>query len=398
MSLSHKTLKSVGLLLLVGTLAIFVSGLLSQNVSYPELREVSGTMWSFDAYATYFESLAEEKGGGYAFEVLKQAELAPNTDLHLLGHVVGDVLYKQKGIDGMHVCTQDFRNACSHSIVVGLFTERGVDALRDIADACRNAPGGSGAYTMCFHGLGHGVLAYTLYDFEKAIPLCEKTGTELYGNREAIECIGGMVMELVGGGQHDVRAWEKSREVYLSDSDPLYPCNAAFIPENARAICYTYLTPHLLQFAGGDLGNPTETDFKNAFDYCATLSNDFQNRDACVGGLGKEFVVLAHNRDIRNIGSMTTNEIIQTHEWCSLAGETPDQHSCRLTALRSLFWGGENDPNASFLFCENAPFSFQTKCYAELTTLVAQYLKGDRGETLCRRLPIANQNFCLAEL
>jgi hypothetical protein len=119
---------------------------------YPEADSIGKNVSSFQKLSDRFTSLAQAKGGVYAFDVLKIASLPPNTDLHLLGHVVGDILYKQKGVAGMLDCTQDFRNACSHAIVIGTLNEFGPSkGLSLIHDACAKAPGGSGAYTMCYH-------------------------------------------------------------------------------------------------------------------------------------------------------------------------------------------------------------------------------------------------------
>lgn len=392
------------LLPLVIVFAVFLAGVLfftngptGFSPLYPEREEISGTEWTFDRYADYFETLAQEKGGVYAFEVLRRAELSPGTDLHLLGHVVGDELYKQKGIDGVYDCTQDFRNACSHSIVVGLFTERGMAALDEIADVCRTAPGGRGAYTMCFHGLGHGVLAYTLYDFKEAIALCEKTGTAEYGNREYAECVGGQVMEFISGGAHDRDAWARARPNYFNDENPLAPCDTGLIPDFVKPICYTYLTPHLFEVAGADLGAPTPDDFQKAFTYCNLLpKDDAINRDACYGGFGKEFVVLAGARDIRDIGSLKENEISRVHEWCALSDTALGQGSCTVSALRSLFWGGENKPDASFAFCASAPDTLRNTCYTELATAIGFFFEKQplQRNLLCARIPETNRTWC----
>ena len=368
-------------------------------ITYPELANVSGTDWAFDEYADYFENLARDKDAKYAFNVLRVAKLQPGTDLHLLGHVVGDILYKQKGIDGIYSCTHDFRNACSHSIVTGLFAEKGIDALDEISDVCRQAPGGKGAYTMCFHGLGHGVLAYTLYDLTKAVSLCEKTGTAEYQNREYAECVGGEIMELISGGQHDENAWRAKRPTYLSTRNPLHPCDSDIIPDFVKPICYTYLTPYLFEVAGADLGAPTPENFREAFTYCNLLpKDDTINRDACYGGFGKEFVVLAGARDIRDIGSLHEEELALVHEWCGLANDTLGEGSCTVSALRSLFWGGENNPDASFAFCSTVPDRLKDACYGELATAIQFFLGGqpEKG-TLCGRLPEAYRSFCLAQ-
>ena len=163
---------------------------LSPNqAQYPELAQINGSNASFQEITDYFTKLANTKGAAYAYEVLKRTQLSAGTDYHLLAHAVGDVLYKQQGINGIKVCTNDFRNACSHSVVIGIFRKDGLKALPAIAKACKEAPGGKGAYTMCFHGLGHGVVAYTEYDMEEAVKLCKKTGTKEYHQQEYIECV-----------------------------------------------------------------------------------------------------------------------------------------------------------------------------------------------------------------
>jgi hypothetical protein len=79
--------------------------------SYPELSQIQNHQASFDDLKKFFQTLAKQKGAEYAFNVLRVATLPPNTDMHLLGHVVGDMLYLQQGAKGINICTQEFRNA-----------------------------------------------------------------------------------------------------------------------------------------------------------------------------------------------------------------------------------------------------------------------------------------------
>ncbi len=320
--------------------------------------------FSFQEISRYFQTLAQGSGGEYAFVALAKASLPPNIDLHLLAHVVGDELYKQQGLRGISICTDDFRNACSHSIVIGVLLEKGEAALSDIANICRIAPGGNGAYTMCFHGLGHGVLAYTDYELDKAIPLCKKTGTEEYNNREYVECIGGTIMEMIGG-VHDRVVWLEKSKKYFKKYNPLYPCNASFMPDEVRPICYLYLTPHLFESVGGNLGNPTSKDFEKAFILCDVLPMGI-NREACFGGFGKEFTVLANDRDVRTIEKMNNQQLKTVYEWCTLAKKEDGILSCIDSSVKSLYWGGENEEAVVIQFCnlmvipEHKQFCFET--------------------------------------
>ena len=374
------------------------------NMSFDVNNFESRYFASFNDLKDYFQELAKEKGADYAFEVLKKADIPPNTDMHLLGHAVGDILYKQKGLDGIKICTEDFRNACSHSIVVGLFSDNGEGALPEIAQACRQAPGGSGAYTMCFHGLGHGILAAVGYDLPKAIGHCSAFGTREYGYQEKAQCNSGTIMEIIGGGGHDRELWAKQRVKLLSIKDPLSPCNTNLIPEDSKYLCYSYITPYIFEAVGADLGSPGPSDFEKAFKYCNKIpQSDKPNRDACFGGFGKEFIGLVRGRDIRknSIANISNDNFKTVYEWCKLANNKDGTAACLLHAMDSLFWGGENDVNISLNFCslfDDDPF-YQGSCYRHLVGAVFFYIKDPQYiNNFCQKLPAEHKDFCLSQI
>jgi len=373
----------------------------SDKKARPEIEYLQvSALQSFGELAKYFSDLAKKRGGAYAYEILKAAPVPPGTDMHLLGHIVGDVLYGQEGLDGIKVCTHDFRNACSHTIVIGLLLEQGESAFPQIAETCYQSPGGSGAYTMCFHGLGHGVLAYTAYDLEKAVELCEKTGTPEYGYEEASQCISGTIMETLSG-VHDQEVWARQYKKYLKEDDPLYPCSAQFIPEYARYMCYVYLTPHLFEAAGAILANPTPYDYKKAFPFCNEIPvSDTKNRDACYGGFGKEFVVLAQDRDIRNVDAMTDEQMGNVYKWCLLADNKDGVISCIEHATNSLYWGGENNRGTAIRFCRLLRSAdHQEACFINLIGAVQTYIRDpDYKKEFCEELPDSYRGKCQQHL
>ena len=373
------------------------------GILYPEISDFKNKqLLSFKDISEYFIEIAENRGAGYAFEVLKMTPIPPNIDMHLMAHVVGDILYAQKGIDGIKVCTHDFRNACSHTIVIGLFIEKGDTALPEIAETCYEAPGGSGAYTMCFHGLGHGILAYTGYDLEAAVELCKKTGTARYNNEESSQCISGAIMEIING-VHDRELWRVEHEKYFKEDDPLYPCSSEFMPGEAQSLCYLYLTPHLFKVAGVDMGFPTSADFEKAFPLCERLPvSDLRNRDSCYGGFGKEFTVLSLGRDIRvsSIEKVTNEQLARVYDWCLLAKKREGITACLLHAMQSLYWGGENDRRIATRFCSvlRDPY-YERSCFMDLTGAVSYYIKDqDYRREFCQELPASYQEACEEKL
>lgn len=363
--------------------------------TYPEIAQINGSPASFQEVTDYFTKLANTRGAVYAYEVLKRVQLSAGIDYHLLAHAVGEILYKQQGIEGIKICTNDFRNACSHSVVISIFRKDGVKALGQISDACKKAPGGKGAYTMCFHGLGHGVLAYANYNMEEAVKLCERTGTKEYNQQEYVECVGGITMEMANG-VHDVKLWQKMYPVYFSKDDPLSPCDRDFIPDLVRPQCYVYLTPSLFEAAGATDDSPTASQFDTAFTYCDRIPlSDPASRDSCYGGFGKEFIVLSQGGDIRQMETLTKEQLQLVNNWCLLADYPDSIRSCLTQAGNSLYWGGENSWDASVSLCGVVSSDQKKDCYKNIMSAVSYY-SDDPGDkkAFCQALPNSFQEEC----
>jgi hypothetical protein len=190
--------------------------------------------------------------------------------------------------------------------------------------------------------------------------------------------------------------WESQKPKYFKANDPLFPCDGEFVPDEVKAICYMHLTPHLFEAAGGDLGALTPKIFGTAMKFCNAIPESrTDERDACYGGFGKEFIVLAKSRDIRDVGSATAESLKPVRAACAEAGDVRGEHMCNQNALNSLFWGGENNPDAAFNYCSIATGDAVQGCYADLIGNIRFYLGGTpKGAALCDRLPAEYQNSC----
>lgn len=377
---------------------VFLGGLFLYvtRVPYPEVLDLEGNTMTFKQLSNYFVNLANDKGAVYSFDVLKRADIPANTDIHLLAHGVGDVLYEQQGIKGILACTDDFRNACSHQIVINALVQEGPTAFPSIADTCRLAPGGKNAYSMCYHGLGHGVLAYNGYDLGKAMDMCNLSGPKA-GN-EAVECMGGAVMEMMAG-VHNVNVWKKQSLKYFDETDPLAPCDRKVVLKEAKHICYIYLTPHLFKAAGVEPGKtPTDKQITKATSFCAPLSGS--DRSACYGGFGKEFAPMANNKDIRTIGSITDSGLRKILHWCSAIGVKDGINVCIVEAMRSLYWAGTVDPGIAARFCTLADaIGYGKSCIQTFVGAVGYYVSDrDYRSDVCASLPATYNEMCRLKL
>lgn len=366
----------------------------SAGDSFPEKKELNDKkIQGQKNLEDYFAKVAEKKGGAYAYNLLKVAKLPYPSDLHLIAHAIGYVLYKQQGANGIKVCAADFEYGCSHSIVIGLFEEKGIKALPDIIQACKNAPGNN-SYASCFHGVGHGVLVFVGFNLPKAIDLCKEMRTGSY-SVEYSECVGGASMEMIDGGIGDPPTWAKESPKYLLANDPLAPCDQPYYPEEVRGICYTYLTPHLIDASGTSWGNPDPAFFPKAFSFCKAIANPMQ-RDSCFGGFGKDFPLVTNNRNIETFDGMTDGQFANLFYWCSASNDSHATDVCLSYALGTFYWNGANSFTVPLHLCRVIPDKqHQSACYDNLINLIA----GNPGtapyfRSFCSSLPIDFQTTC----
>ncbi len=347
--------------------------------------------------SVFFVDIAEEQGAVYAYELLQKITFPPHIDQHLMGHVVGDELYKQEGLSGMQYCTDDFRNACSHTIVIGALLEHGMKVFNEVNDVCHLAPGGTGAYTMCFHGFGHGVLAFAEYDMAKAVELCQKAGTREYFNQESNECIGGAVMEMKDG-IHDEAVWSLQKDKYVNPENPLSICQADYMPEEAKERCYSYITPYLFDAGGADGGLPTPDIFADSMAFC-DLEPNSQYRSLCYRGFGKEYVVLAVDYQISLLENANGDQLQKNLDWCNLADDDGGALECKKEVVNSLYWGGENDYAVSLRYCALWPEDIAQNCYETLYRNAKYYVHDEHyyGQ-LCSDSPLERQQLCYSML
>lgn len=380
------------ILVLGAVIGLFVY--LQSQSAYPELTEIQQS-WKFDEYKDFFVALAQKKTAVYAFDVLRHVEVPSTVDIHRIAHAIGYVHFEQKGLSGIYGCTDEFRNACAHAIVVQALITQGTQALTDVAKVCSEGPGGVGAYVNCFHGVGHGLLAYFEYDYENALVTCEKVydiavalRPEITTERLWQECVGGVTMELTQG-EHDKDAWGTAKDVYMPASDILMPCNAEYVSDEVRSICYAYLKPRFLEAAGATRGVPSPDAYPKALAYCKMIPTDeFGSRDGCYAGFGSAFAYFA-NGDARTLERMSDSAIRNVHEWCSFADDARGERVCSLSALDVIFWGAQSDSPASISYCLLAPdVESKNTCFTALISYAqGSFETQQKLDTFCKKLP-----------
>ncbi len=329
---------------------IFTSQSATADSSLAQHNKYFATNPSFGELVIYFQDLSHEIGADKAFDVLIYGDLPSDVDTHLVGHAVGDILYEQKGLLGMSDCDSNLGYACTHSIVIQALLQQGPSVFDEINEICESMEV-AGSYPLCFHGFGHGVLAYADYELPDAIEFCGKVGTEKYQSYEEVECLGGAIMEMKEGF-HNPDLWEERGTKYLSDENPLLMCQSDYMPEEYKRMCYIYITPFIFDTVSG-VGWPDPNKFAEAMSYCDVL-DDPKHRDGCFGGFGKEYITLVHGRDVRLIEETTPKQHQTINEWCALASDMAGVRSCVRNAMYSTYKAGAIDHNVTVSLCNEA--------------------------------------------
>ena len=170
------------------------------------------------------------------------------------------------------------------------------------------------------------------------------------------------------------------------------------MPDEAKYFCYTYITPFIFDAAGMTRGQADASVFEKSFTYCAAVPEE-ENRHVCYAGMGKEFVVLAQNRDIRRIDQMNDEQLQKVIGWCDLAYNEEGVQACLNEAQNSLYWGGENDYGVSVRYCGLLEGSKATGCYENFFENVSFYeSSAETKKEICTAIPEVYQSECIATL
>lgn len=145
----------------------------------------------------------------------------------------------------------------------------------------------------CLHGLGHGLMIATGLNLPIALDVCSRLTR--WWDRDA--CRGGAFME-------NIQSSYGFTSIFLSDDDPVYPCN--WVPTGEKRRCYQIVTSRIL----GTVGDSWE----RTADACAEVESAFVGW--CFRSLG---------RDISNRSGRDPAEIA---ELCAIAREHGREAEC----------------------------------------------------------------------
>ena len=170
----------------------------------------------------WLEELAEREGPEEAWNYLVKTYNTPQGVVgnpHDMAHLVGQLIFKKHGFDGLSICEPLFAFGCYHGLMEVAFNKQ--FDLEAAEKGCRSVGNVSTpAYWSCIHGIGHGVATFRDHKIDQALADCDIVGPNIL-----TYCYDGVFMEFSISAPPS----------FYKQSDPLYPCNA--IGESYKSAC-----------------------------------------------------------------------------------------------------------------------------------------------------------------
>ncbi len=205
---------------------------------------------------------------------------------------------------------------------------------------------------QCVHGLGHGLMIYSLNDLPYSLKVCDSLATQW----DQTSCTGGVFMQnfLPGPMQIAPTKW-------LSRKDLLYPCDK--VASRDKLYCYLMVTSRILPVA--------HYDFRQTAKWC------WRAEKAWIATCFQSF-----GRDASGNSVQNPRKIVQI---CHLAGAM--ERECIYGGSRDLT-SNDAGPRRAIVMCTLAPAATRSYCFYGIGTILGGFSNDSAGrKARCNAVP-----------
>lgn len=326
------------------------------------------------------ERFIERYGPAGTLRVLKQIELNTNGYCHDRAHKAGSISYELFGPAAFVLVSHECQSGGIHGATEALFADRGTaNLVDDIAALCDGTINPFIRY-QCFHGSGHGLMAWTNYSLPHTLALCDSIPLSLQGNDyDRQSCYAGVYMENVVGGLSGLTGHYSA---YLRDNDPIYPCDIVEI--KYQPACYFYQTSHMARVL--------DYDMVAVAALCTEAPKDSQTK--CFGSYGRDAAAFTFSSDDPETAA----------DLCGNAEAEDHIIACVQGAAQNLLWE-ETNSERSVAFCAlfdadpQISQRIRDACYITITERASNvFSTQDKLNRFCSSLPTVHQPSCRSPL
>ena len=215
-------------------------------------------------------------------------------DCHSTAHNAGRFAYEVFDSQAFQTCSAECHSGCYHGATEAYFRDHGTANLADdLAIICSSSLNPFFSH-QCFHGVGHGLMAFSDYELFEALTNCDLL------TEGAESCYSGVYMENVVGGLAPTIGHFTD---YLSD-DPHFPCN--IVADKYKNACYFYQTSRMVQIF--------DWDFSKVAEACGEADERYQQ--ACFESMGRDVGGKNLDNNVEAISDCQTIPAGDPRIWC----------------------------------------------------------------------------------
>ena len=335
---------------------------------HPNDEKLSDCHGDYACYKQAFGNLAYDKSPETALSTLAQymrTNQTVDSGCHQIAHEIGHAAYV-KYHDNAAVALANGSMTCwsgyYHGVIERAFGGVPRSKVASIARSLCTVKAITKTYFLlyqCVHGLGHGLMIYSLNDLPYSLRVCDQLATAW----DQTSCTGGVFMQnfLPGPMQLTPTTW-------VSKKDLLYPCDR--VKERDKLYCYLMVTSRILPAVG--------YDFRKAAAWCRRAEPGWVA--VCFQSFG---------RDASGYSVQNPRKIVQL---CRLAGSM--ERECVYGGSRDLT-SNDAGPNRAIRMCLLAPGSTRSYCFYGIGTILGGFANtASSRRSECAPVPPAYRRDC----
>ncbi len=299
-------------------------------------------------------------------------------DCHQRVHKVGRFNYELRGNAAFKVLDSECMSGYTHGVTEAFFHKNGTENLsKSLELICDGKLTGFYAH-QCYHGVGHGLMAFSDYDLPAALKDCDKL-PQIATSKES--CYSGAFMENVVGAISVEKAKSQPDSDFHTSSwlndDPLFPCNSIAVNERYKNACYTFQTSRMVQVVGFDFAKVT----------AACLKAEAQYQYTCFSSMG------------RDVSSSNRNDYAAIEIACHHTNDANLNLSCINGASQDKFWHESQQDDALGMCKAMQRPEAKENCYRTLSDRGREIITTREGsKQFCAKYEAEYAGLCIEKI
>jgi cytochrome c553 len=353
--LSEQEIRDVAAFVSDGKAGQAAAGVSAIKPFKPNTERLEGCL-DADCRRQAFGNIAFREGPKAALALFakKLSEDAVQADCHRIAHTIGAASLQHHHGDvgkalaeGNAICASGYYHGLLEWKLADVPKDKVASVARTVCDQTKSTSS-SFVYYQCVHGLGHGLMLYTLYDLPGALRLCHRLVTDF----DRVSCSGGVFMENQQSSYGITSPW-------LKKDDLLYPCG--IVSQSDKTYCYLLVTSQILPRVGWD--------WKKTADWCRKSEEGFVG--LCFQSYG------------RDASGNSLQDPAKARDLCANAGSGEEE--CIFGAVRDILNTDPTDLGAARL-CRLAKPAHRSYCAYGIGSIVAvKHSSAEAKRADCRR-------------